>query len=77
MRSGVPAAETRQISGAPQGMRGVLGRSGAVLLVGLLLAASGCASWLPGERPGAGPALPPPSGGSGRATNPGWGVVKW
>jgi tetratricopeptide (TPR) repeat protein len=38
-------------------MGGVHGRRGGVLLVALLLAVSGCASWLPGERPGAGPAL--------------------
>jgi tetratricopeptide (TPR) repeat protein len=57
MRSGVPALEQREASGVTPGVHRVRGRRGGVLLIALLLAVSGCASWLPGERSGTGPAL--------------------
>lgn len=57
MRTHVPAPEDIETTGTTPGIRGATGRRGGALLLALLLCASGCASWLPGERSGSSPAL--------------------
>jgi tetratricopeptide (TPR) repeat protein len=47
MRNGVLGAESGGATGSTLGIRGVHGRRGGVLLLALLLVASGCASWRP------------------------------
>jgi tetratricopeptide (TPR) repeat protein len=50
MRSGVSAAEGGRAVAVTPATRGAHARRGGALLIALLLVASGCASWFPGQR---------------------------